>query len=171
LWIAWISLEIQKNGFPFFFEVFDPRKIENDPVWQQAWRNTYGALLEMQEKCKANGAKFLVVTLTSEPEIASYQYSQVLQTVLDERFHLDERTDYYDFKLPDRVMADFCREKGISLLQLNPLFADMRDEKNTDIQFHFSFDGHWNSRGHRAAAQAILDYLQLHLLPTCQFKN
>jgi len=152
-------LRSSKERMSFFLEVFDLRKIENDPIWQQAWRNTYGALLKMKKRCEENDAELLVVSFTSELEIASYVHPNKSRNLLEEKYRLGELAEHYDFKLPDRLLSNFCRNNGIVLLQLNALFADLKKKNGSDLRFHYFYDGHWNPRGHAAAANAVMNFL------------
>jgi hypothetical protein len=154
----------QKDPIPFDFQVFDPDKFESDPEWQEAWEITFEAILQMQKIIKKRGIDFLVVSFTSRPEIASYQSQSKLREVLRTPYRAETLADHYDFQLPDRLMADFTRQNGIPYLQLNPVFAEMRQQDGADIEFHFVYDGHWNERGHQAAAEAILDNLDSNFL-------
>jgi hypothetical protein len=47
------------------------------------------------------------------------------------------------------ALSKICREEGIAFLDLDPVFAGHPD-------WVFKYDGHWNARGHQAAADAIV---------------
>ena len=62
---------------------------------------------------------------------------------------------------PQRLMLDFCAEKGIPCLDvLDPL----REQGKEDLLF-FRVDGHLNAAGHRVMGQALTDYLAEFLAP------
>ena len=46
------------------------------------------------------------------------------------------------------ALATICRDAGIAFLDLAPAFAGHDD-------LVFKYDGHWNARGHQAAADAV----------------
>jgi lysophospholipase L1-like esterase len=47
------------------------------------------------------------------------------------------------------ALSKICSEEGIAFLDLDPVFAGHPD-------WLFKYDGHWNARGHQAAAEAVL---------------
>lgn len=112
-------------------------KFESDPEWQEAWDITFDAILQIQRIAKENGIDFLVVSFTSKVEIASYQSQSKLREALRTSHRAEALADEYDFKLPDKLMADFTSQHQIPYLQLNPVFATMKEQAGSDIQFHF----------------------------------
>jgi hypothetical protein len=55
----------------------------------------------------------------------------------------------------DRWLVAALAKRAIDVLDLRPLF----EASGPPLDFHFSHDGHWNSRGHELAAQAIIERL------------
>ena len=152
----------RQEPIPFDFQVYDPQKYEVDPSWSEAWEITFDAIQRMKRISEANGAALLVVSFTSKWEIASYEGQPQLREALQRGLKMGAFADRFDFQLPDKVMADFTREADIHYLQLNPLFANIREREGPDVRFHWVYDGHRNERGHQEAAEAIRDYLDSH---------
>lgn len=63
----------------------------------------------------------------------------------------------YDWLQPQRIMANFCAENNIFLLDLTPAFSER--EKNTPLYFS-RVDIHWNKLGHLLAAEEICKYIR-----------
>jgi lysophospholipase L1-like esterase len=64
----------------------------------------------------------------------------------------------WDFNKTDKILREFCIKEGIPFLSLLPRFQE--SYRKSGEKLHFSYDMHLNERGHRVAADAILDYLQ-----------
>jgi hypothetical protein len=57
-----------------------------------------------------------------------------------------------------RALVAALARRGIEVLDLRPLF----ERGGAPLSLHFANDGHWNPRGHRLAAEAIVDRLRAH---------
>ena len=68
----------------------------------------------------------------------------VRELVLDETL--------YDMEGPNRRLSAFCRENGIPLLDLLPVF---KNEAETSLPLYFKRNPHWTQEGHRVAARAL----------------
>lgn len=54
-----------------------------------------------------------------------------------------------------RALVAALQARGVEVLDLRPLL----EAGGAPLGYHFDNDGHWNARGHRVAAQAIVDRL------------
>lgn len=92
-----------------------------------------GAILaELNRRVEARGANLMVVLIPSAVEI-------------------DELNDWPPYQ--DRI-AELCSKLGIEHVDLAPAF------KGTWLRTYYRTGGHWNPRGHRVAAEAILERLR-----------
>jgi hypothetical protein len=60
-----------------------------------------------------------------------------------------------EIKVHDRFVT-LLQQAGYSVIDLRPEF----EATNNPMQFHFKHDGHWNTTGHRKAAEIIFEHLQ-----------
>lgn len=114
-------------------------------AWKEAWEYTLALIKKMKEELSGSGIEFLVVSLTDSDS----QIDGSLQKYLEE----NAKDMKWDMDRPVKILDRFCREKRIGFL---PLLYGFRKEFNrTHEKFHFTYDGHWNKRGHELAADII----------------
>jgi hypothetical protein len=58
--------------------------------------------------------------------------------------------------IEDNFIIQFTKAIGIPTLSLYPAFKELDDKQ---ITYHFPRDLHWNTTGHKVAAETILDFL------------
>lgn len=95
------------------------------------WQITFALLSYMNYLCQRNNIKFMIAVVPLEVQIA------------------DKNT-----RLPQYILAGFGEKIGIPVLDFLSIF-----EMHNDKQLYFSNELHWNSTGHRIAAEAIKDFL------------
>jgi lysophospholipase L1-like esterase len=93
-------------------------------------------LAEMNGISQQHGARFAVVYVPSKSEMSS------------------QPADDPYVRAVHRMITDVCQHAHIPLVDLVPRF---HDETIRGTQLTFAHDGHWNSAGHRLAAEIILD--------------
>jgi lysophospholipase L1-like esterase len=96
---------------------------------------TVRILERLDREVKSRGAALLVVFIPSKAEVEQ----------------LDDRKPY------QTEIAGLCRRSGIESLDLAPRFSDTR------LRTYHRLSSHWNSRGHRVAAEALYDYITQHV--------
>ena len=117
-------------------------------VWNDAWRVTEGLILEMRDEVTAEGAKFLVVTLSNGPQVLPNP---------DSRENFKKWFGITDLFYPDNRIKSFCTREGIPVLTLAPELQEFAERNKT---FLHGFgknvgNGHWNATGHRVAGELI----------------
>ena len=120
------------------------------PRWQEAYEITTGLISKLRTSVEQNGSKFVLVTLTNaeqvHPELAA-QFNKEYGVV-------------FDYEQPNRIFGEFARQKGITLLQLMPIFKNYHLKTGQYLHgFGPSIVGHWNEHGHRLAADEIFKFL------------
>ncbi len=98
-------------------------------------------MIAMSELSRAHGADFAVVMLPTREQVYPAPF---------------ESLEGLDFEKPQRIFAEFFRERGIPYLDLLPAMR----RSVTEESFYFVYDSHWNARGHAFAAQAIAAFLR-----------
>jgi len=94
-------------------------------------------LEELKKEVEKKGAKLVVFLIPSKGEI-----------------------ERLDDSLPYQIeIADLCQKLGIDYFDL------ASDFKTTWYRTYYRYGGHWNSRGHRLAAEAIYTYLTREVSP------
>jgi hypothetical protein len=123
-------------------------KQPHDPVWNDAWRVTEGLIAQMRDEATANGAKFVLVTLSHGIQV--YPDRQVRQNFMD-------RYGVSDLFYPDHQFEKICERENVPTIILGPRLQEYA-ERNKAYLHGFDGDignGHWNQLGHRIAGELI----------------
>ncbi len=124
--------------------------------WRSAWRVTEGLIQKMHEEVSAQGAKFLVVTLTTGAQVHP-------NPLFREQFQ--HRLGVADLFYPDRRIHELGERAGFAVINLAPamqLFATFSGMWLHGFENSQPGVGHWNSAGHRLAATTIAETLCRH---------
>lgn len=107
------------------------------------------ALAEIRDLCRRHGARLLVVVLPEEMQVSWDA----------RRLAIESLPGYnprrYDWRQPNRALADELDELDVAYLDLYPTFL----EAGSETVLFKPRDTHWNVRGNRLAAETIRDYL------------
>lgn len=128
-------------------------KPPQDPRWQEAWQISELLLQKTAELATASGARFL---LTTVPYAIQVHPDPAI------RAEVERKLGVPDLLFPDRRIADFARHHGIAAVPLAPALQPLAEARQA--YFHGFPDsglgrGHWNTDGHRAAAEVIAAHL------------
>ncbi len=115
---------------------------------RRAWRTSRGLLAEIDETCRNMDSELLVVIIPHSTQINDHQFPLFKSL----KFSIDERLTNSD--RPQTLMTDFCDELGVPCLDLLPYFKERQDE-----DFFRRYDDHFNEKGDRLAAEAVLGVL------------
>jgi hypothetical protein len=119
-----------------------------DPVWEGAWELTERLIIQMRNEVLEKGAGFIVVTLSSGPQV--HPDPAV-------RRDLANHLGMPDLLYPDVRIRDLGDREGFSVLNLAPLLQVHAE--NHQEYLHFTKSGvgvgHWNKAGHRLAGELI----------------
>jgi lysophospholipase L1-like esterase len=162
-WIgAWKASKVEKGTAEHELgldnAVYVPPDAEH-PDWQSAWNATEAMLAAARDEAAAHRRPFGVVTLTTGMQVhpdREVRRKFMQQLGIDTLFYPDER------------IAAFGRQAGIPVLTLAP---EMQRLAERDRVFFHGFantgenEGHWNARGHQAAAAAMAGWVCERLAP------
>lgn len=114
-----------------------------EPAWQQAWTVTERLIGMVGELAKANGARFVVVTVPYAVQV--HPDDKLRESV---RAQLGVRDLFY----PDRRIEALARRAGFTAVALAPQM-----QKRNELLHGFDGRGmgHWNALGHEVAAQIV----------------
>ncbi|MDQ2974674.1 MAG: SGNH/GDSL hydrolase family protein [Acidobacteriota bacterium] len=123
-----------------------------DPAWREAWRVTEALLSQMNKEVTNHGAKFLVVVLTSGPQVTPD---------LQQREAFMSRLQTNDLFYPEHRIQTIADREHFAVLSLGPVFAKYAAEHQIALHGFGSFLnlGHWNGAGHRLAGETISERL------------
>lgn len=131
-----------------FWGLYNPK---STPEWREAWDITQKLILKIKKEAEDHHAGFLLVSLTNRDSYIDGTFAGQLKKYAPINWDIDK---------PDKILGDFCQEHSIPFLALTPLFRDYLKKAGRPIQFHYASDGHWNTEGHRLAAEFIYRKLQ-----------
>ena len=118
---------------------------------QEAWEKTQGKLREMHRLSRKINAQFLMVIFpqTLQVERSHLPFFRKVNFKLDRRIFASER--------PQTLLNEFCREEGISCLDLLPAF---RAHRRGGPALYTPNDEHLNPEGCAFSEKLILQFLQ-----------
>jgi lysophospholipase L1-like esterase len=133
------------------WEEFDDKRViheEAPPEIVHGWDLTLALLDRMNQETAALGARFALVSIPSR--------WMVDRSFLMERIGRgEEGLSGLDPSIPGRRVGRWAAERNIPFADLYTAFLD----RGVDRSYHYRTDAHWNPRGHRAAAEAISEFL------------
>jgi len=118
----------------------------SEPLWQDAWRLQESLLETMRDEVRNHGARFVLVTLSNGIQV--WPDAAAREAFL-------KRIGAQDIFYPDRRIRDFCKRDRIDVVTLAPEMQKYADHNKVFLH-GFAKDvgnGHWNSAGHRLAAE------------------
>ena len=146
--LAWLVTEAHAADFERGLDtvVLAPPR---EPVWDEAWRITEGAVARMHGYAKSRRARFMVMTVSSS-----------MQVHPDPRrcAALQAKLGVSDLFYPDNRIAALARKRGFEAVTVARVLQPVAEQ--TGIYFH-GFEnailgrGHWNAAGHSAAADLV----------------
>lgn len=119
-----------------------------NPEWNDAWRITEGLIVAMREEVRNRGARFVVVTLSNNPQV---------QPEPKVREDFKKRWGITDLFYPDNRIKALCMCEQIPVITLAPELQEFAELKNVQLHgFGSSLgNGHWNVSGHRVAGELM----------------
>lgn len=127
-----------------FYEIY---RIEQKPVWAEAWRVTEQLLVELRNLTESNGARFAVVLVPGAWEV----YPQLWDSVRSDIPGM--RHAALDLEQPSKRLATFLTAHGITVITLLPEF---RKRAGNSGALYVQSDAHWTAEGHRLAADLLV---------------
>jgi hypothetical protein len=130
-----------------------------DEHWRQAWEVTERLLSAMAAESAAHRSRFAVVSLTTPIQVHPDPAA---------RAAFARRLGVPDLSYPDTRLAGFAAVAGIPFLPLAPTLARVAERDGEPLHGFAGGrpgEGHWNQRGHAAAARAIAPWLCAELSP------
>lgn len=122
---------------------------EYQRMWNESWRITQSAILQMRTLARRHDAKFMLLVVPSTVQVdESYR-----QAVLAEFPTLD-----LDLTKPNRKLAAFSADHNMPALDLLPAFRTAHQEEKARL-YHQLSDRHWNADGHAKAASELVPFL------------
>lgn len=125
----------------------------SDDTWRQAWGITEALLRRIRDEVAAHGARFLLVTLSNAIQV--HPDPDVTESF---RRGLGAANLFY----PDERIAAFAEREGIPVLNLAPQLLHQARQNHLYLhgwKDHNLGSGHWNSEGHRLAAETLAPWL------------
>ncbi|MBI5717894.1 MAG: SGNH/GDSL hydrolase family protein [Burkholderiales bacterium] len=120
-----------------------------DAAWRDAWRITEGLLAAMAREAKAGGARFAVTTVTMSEQV--HPDPAVRATV-------EKRLGVPNLFYPEERIAEFGARHGFPVIRLAQPLQDVAARERVHLHGFKNTvmgHGHWNERGHQAAAEVI----------------
>ena len=113
------------------------------------WRRTVATLNAMRQYLDARNIPFLLVLLPAHEQIDGGVRREWMAAVGTD-------SDRYVFDKPQRLLNDWCRQRGVAVVDLLPVF----ERESDSSRLFFRNDIHWTTAAHALAAKHILPTLE-----------
>jgi len=124
-----------------------------DPEWTGAWRTTEAILAAARDEAAAHRTPFAVVSLTTPMQVNP-------DPVVRQAFMKQLGTETLSY--PDERLAAFGRRERIPVLTLAPALQRLAEREKVFLHGFPNTapgEGHWNERGHAAAAAEMAGWV------------
>lgn len=124
-----------------------------DPAWKSAWAATEAILLSARDEAAAHRVPFAVVSLTTPMQV--HPDPAVRGAFMKE-------LGIATLSHPDERLAAFGRREGIPVLALAPALQRLAEREKVFLHGFPNTapgEGHWNERGHAAAAAEMAGWV------------
>lgn len=122
-----------------------------DPDVKEAARLMGAILRETDRYCKKNGASFAVAVAPTIVQV----YEKIYWNRIKKKYSLKDSD--YDLMLPNRVLADICRNAGIPLVDLT---QSLKSASNAGIDTYYFDNQHWNRAGEQVVAETLARFVR-----------
>jgi hypothetical protein len=125
----------------------------SSPDWQGAWTATEGMLATARDEAAAHHTPFGVVTLTTGMQVHP---DPAARLAFMKKLGIDT------LSYPDERIAAFGQRAGIPVLALAPALRGVAEREKAFLHGFSNTapgEGHWNARGHAAAAAAMAGWV------------
>jgi len=130
--------------------VYEP---PTDPEWTGAWSATEAILSAARDEAAAHRTPFAVVSLTTGMQVHP---DPAVRRAFMKRLKVDT------LSYPDERLAAFGQREGIPVLALAPALQRVAERENVFLHGFPNTapgEGHWNVRGHAAAAREMAGWV------------
>lgn len=150
-WRAWASRNSWPPpplGTPEMYEAMETGKAfifqEAWPEWlTEHWAHLREYLHRIKRSADESRCPVLMVIIPDEMQVSPKVREYVAKGRQKEKL---------DFEKPNRMWTGLCRNEGIAVLDLSPLF---RAAESRGIPMYYPNEGHWGIEGQQVAAEAI----------------
>jgi hypothetical protein len=122
-------------------------------LWERAWRRAKRIIRDTHKLAEENDFDFLLVSF---PEMWRVGDASEIERRM-KAMSRDALGYRWDFNKTDKILRAFCQQEGIAFLSLLPKFQEVYRKSRKKL--HYAYDMHLNERGHRVAADALLEFL------------
>jgi hypothetical protein len=121
---------------------------EFSPKMEQAWSSTQTILRDLANYVRKHNKRLIIVVLPTIYQVYKHSWDDYIAGL-----NLD--AGLYDLEKPQAIIAQFCREEGIEMVDVLPVLRT----NSAQAQLFFPVDGHPTKEGHRIIGEVISDYL------------
>jgi hypothetical protein len=123
----------------------------------QAWTSTLEELEAARVHVARHGGRLVITVYPSALQIDTPLRATLVDRLRSRRRHADLRTGTIDPTLPNRMVLEYCRSRGLACFDLTPALVRASEESADPV--YKARDAHWTIRGNRVAAAAQAAYL------------
>lgn len=150
--IKYLHAFLHERFFPklIYHSKFDIYRKKYPPQLQESFKVTVKLIEQMSDYCKDNGIEFLVAVIPAREQFYPSLWKKYLQQRNQIIGHIE-----FDLELPNSRLDEELNQKGISCINLLPIFR----KKFRGENLYYINDAHFNNNGHRRAGEVIAQHI------------
>lgn len=121
---------------------------EYSPRMVQGWAITSSILRDLSEYVRGHNKRLVVVVLPAIYQVYTKSWDEYINA-------LKLNPDLYDLDKPQKLLAEFCRDERIEMVDVLPALRS----NSTKAQLFFPVDGHPTKEGHEIISEVLAGYL------------
>ena len=147
----WSREDIHNTGLQLNQHVANLLSNTKTDTIERGWRLTFQEMAAIQAEGKDGGAKTVVLLIPLALQLSKEKLV---------KFMTGNDMPQRDFinREPQDMMLKFGRTQGLETIDLLPVFKEWGEKRNEHL--YLESDGHWNSAGHRLAADSVASELR-----------
>ena len=122
------------------------------PFVEARWGITFELISNLNNRVKADGARFAVLIIPNQFQIFTKDWDQLLN------FNPEMRSFGWDLEKPNKILDKRLKESNLPFLDLLPFFRQQYRESGKRL--YLRIDNHFNKRGHQLTAHLLSNWLK-----------
>ena len=123
-------------------------------AWESAWETTCSLIIKIQKTSQKAGAQFVIFTVPAKVQVDKHDLNRVKEELPQLQF---------DPGKMNKALREFTLKNQVHYFDLLPDFEDFYRKRRGRL-YHSKEDQHWNKKGHKLAAEKLVEYLEKYRL-------
>jgi len=116
-----------------------------------AWKVGAAVVREFARQVESNGSRFVLLVIPCAKQVYRDHFQEIVKAS-------GRPAEQFDQDLPDKRLAEICREAHIACIPLTEAFRAAAPSRSIEVEKEWLFNEgrlHWNKQGNLVAAEAV----------------